>query len=609
MTRFTNIIAAFFATARRMGDGPCLHYKQGGRWRAMSWLETAAAVRRIAAGLIGLDLRRGDRVVICAPTSVEWTLADLSIMAAGAITVPVYPSLTAERISYIIRDSEPKALFVCDGPVRQHTQEAIRASGVRDIVIIAMHSFPSPLRGNSQVTPSHQGRENHERNLCSLGQGASAKEIANVDEIVARIGPIDDATYVYTSGTTGEQKGAILTHGNLLTEVESAQKVFDFASHEIGLVCLPLAHVLGRLMQFYQLAQGCQAAYAEGIEHLAANYLEVRPHFVCGVPRMLEKMVELLELKLENSALPVRRLFAWAKRVGSSRSGCIQQHEAVPLGLRIRFFAADLLFFRRIRTRLGGRMRSFICGGASLPEEIARFFHAAGLLVLEGYGLTETFAAATVNGPNDYRFGTVGKPLSGVDMKIAPDGEVLFRGPTVFKGYRNLPEMTREAFDAEGWFKTGDLGERASDGFLRITGRKKDILVTAGGKNVAPQMIETLMSASPYINHFLVYGDGRKYLTALVALNTEAALSYLGRQGLGPQAIGQLSGHPVIRKLIGEHIEKINKRLAPFETIKRFAIVEGDFSIATGELTPTLKVRRGFASEKYRSLLEALYKD
>lgn len=574
----TNVIAAFFETAKRLGDGPCLHFKREGKWQRMSWREVADSVRGTAAWLIRQGVGRRGRVVICAATSPEWTIADSAILAAGAVTVPIYPSLTAERIALILKDADAMLAFV-GNDVRGRFEEAAALAGG------GIGIFPIEAVGGER----HGG-------------------VGEVDGFVDAIAPDDVATIVYTSGTTGQEKGAILTHGNVFAEVEAARRAIRFAPHEVGLVCLPLAHVLGRLMQFYQLVQGCQAAYAQSMATLAEDYLEARPHFTCGVPRMLEKIKEAVEARVASLSWPARRAFGWACGVGGARSQLLQKHRPIPLSLRAGALLADRLAFSKLKGRLGGRMRAFICGGAPLSEEVARFFHAAGLLVLEGYGLTETFAAATVNREDDYHFGTVGKPLPGVEMKLAPDGEVLFRGPTVFKGYRNLPRESCEAFDEEGWFKTGDIGEYSRDGFLRIVGRKKDIIVTAGGKNIAPQMIEAMMSSSPFISHFVVFGDARKYLVALITLNREAVARHLMGQGR-PLAEGEaLSRNPSVKRLIERHVEGQNSKLAPFETIKRFAILDEDFSIASGELTPTLKVRRAFTGQKYRDVIEGMYR-
>lgn len=587
----TNIISVIFNTAMRRGDAVCARYKRGDTWVIMTWAELAQAIKATAAGLRVFGVRHGDRVAICAPTSIEWTIADCAIMAAGGVTVPIYTSLLPEKMVSIIKDSSPVALLVDQLSSTNNVIQAINISGPTQIPLISLRS-----------------QEKGAYTLSSLSFKTSPEDREEIEALVSDLHAGDTATIVYTSGTMGEQKGVVLTHGNIFSEICGARKSLCFCDNDVGLHCLPLAHVLGRLMQFYTLAQGCESAYAEGIEKLANNYLELKPSFVCGVPRMLEKIHELVFLRMKQSGFLKRSIFDWGMKIGSERSSLIQKHRAVSIWLAVRARLADLLVFRHIRVALGGKLRCFICGGAPLSEEIAKFFHAAGIFVLEGWGLTETFAAATVNRLDDFHFGTVGKAIPGAQLKITDDGEILVKGPTVFKEYLNMPKATHDAFDEEGWFKTGDLGEYSRDGFLRITGRKKDIIITAGGKNIAPQMVEMLMAASPYINHFMVYGDRRKFLVGLVVLNKQVVRDWLVRQGHNIEG-EQLSSHPVVCDLINEHIREQNRKLASYESIKKFIIVDNDFSVATGELTPTLKIRRGVVSSKFKDLLDILYED
>lgn len=592
MTEPTNVLAAFFRTAALQGQAPCVHFKRDGVWRVESWSWLADAVCRVAAGLKRRGLKSGEKVAIFASSRLEWTIVDLAVMAVGGIVVPIYRSLSGERLSFILGHSEPRMAIVEDDQFGALLAETWRTSGIpHDIDIIAMEedgTFPSLTRIGEEVTSEEKE---------SIAQGALG------------LSPDDVATIVYTSGTTGELKGVLLSHKNLLAEIQAAQRVFNFSSRDICMLCLPLAHVLARMTQFYVLIQGCQAAYAESLERLPQNYLEVRPHFVVAVPRMLEKIQERVQAHIESSSRMARGLFDWALSVGRRRSALLMRQLKVPWSLGLRYRLADFLVFRKLRARLGGRLRVFVSGGAYLAEDVAEFFHAAGMALQEGYGLTETFAAATVNRTDDFRFGTVGKPLPGIKLKIADDGEVLLKGPTIFKGYFKNQEESAISFDEKGWFRTGDLGEYTKDGFLRITGRKKDIIVTAGGKNVAPQMIESIMLSSPYIDYFVVCGEGRKYLTALVALNGEAVRGYLLEQGHVAQDNESLGDNPLVRQLIGRHIEEQNRKLASYETIKRFAIVRGDFSVENGSLTPTLKVRRSIVANRYGDILDGLYKD
>ncbi|MFA4874487.1 MAG: long-chain fatty acid--CoA ligase [bacterium] len=586
-----NIIAQFLKTSELRGQKTCAMVKREGRWINVTWDEVARRVLTKAAALRQMGLKKGDRVALLVHTSLEWTIADCAIMAAGGISVPIYCSLTVDRIAHVLRDSAPIIAIVEDQRVARLFEEARQFDGIREMLLIGVTAGAAPY------------------NFNELGENADPEEVSSIRREIELLAPEDAATYVYTSGTTGELKGVVITHRMIAAEIDAARQVFDFTPDEVGLVCLPLAHVLGRLMQFYQLVQGSVSAYAESFEKLAENYMEVRPHFVCGVPRMLEKIHEKADEHVAGLSPRARRLAEWALEVGRECSQLDQKRRRIPFHLAIKRILADFLFFRKLRGRLGGRLHTFICGGAKLPLETARFLHSAGMLVLEGYGLTETFAAVTVNRRDDYHFGTVGKPLPGVALKLAADGEILVKGPTVFREYLHRPDESIASFDSEGWFRTGDLGEYSRDGFLRIAGRKKDIIVTAGGKNIAPQMIESTMLASSFISNFMVYGDGQKYLTALVTLKRGEVLRFLRCKGLSVSEVDRLSEHPEVRTLIAAHIEDRNRSLARYETIKRFAILETDFSVATGELTPTLKIRREFTSAKYREVLESLYHD
>jgi len=590
MPESTNIISAFFETAGALGNRTCAHFKVGEEWRNITWTEMERSVRNAATGLVRLGLEKGDRVIIFGNTRLEWVIADFAVMAAGGISVPVYQSYNAGRVSHILKDAEPKMAIVESNSLLEVLDEAMDGSGFRDaITVIGMED------GKGLVT------------LSSLMSGDGRDLAKGIQDTVAGLSKTDVATYVYTSGTTGSLKGVVLTHGNILAEVRAAERVFDFGPDEIGLLWLPLAHVLGRMLEVFLLVHGCQTAFADDIKKLPQVYMEISPHFVCGVPRMLEKIYERIQAYVKEASPLSRHFFNWSMKVGMKHGRLLQKRRRVPFLLRVKFAIASALIFRRLMKRLGGRLGCFICGGAKLPEEIGKFFHAAGIMVLEGYGLTETFAAATVNRFDDYHFGTVGKPLHGVDLKLAADGEILIRGPMVFREYLNLPGETKAAFDEGGWFLTGDIGEYSRDGFLRITGRKKEMIITAGGKNVAPQMVEGVMSETPYVNHFMIYGDGRKYLVALVTLNDGEVSAYLRKHGCPMEEEIPLSRHPAVTRLIQTHVDEKNLGLARFETVKRFAIIDGDFSIESGELTPTMKIKRNVVVEKYRDVLEGMY--
>jgi long-chain acyl-CoA synthetase len=597
MSLNNNVISEFFDNAKKFKDLPCAHFKSGDEWVSKSWSEVSSQIRAFSLALINLGLEKGDSVIIFAKTRLEWAIADFAIMGARGVCVPVYQTFGAERVAHIMRETNAKMAIVEDSDLAEVLARALGRQSLAD-----SHNAKSK-NGNGFRVISMDPVDT----LTSMDDLISSHMDGSPDILedrLADISPEDVATCVYTSGTTGELKGALITHGNISAEIEGTKKVFLFGPEDIGLLWLPLAHVLGRMMEIYGFVQGTQTAFTSDVGRLPEIYREIKPHFVCGVPRMLEKVHEQVMDHTRQAGVIMRTIFAWALRVGRKRSKYIQRQLPLPFLFSIGLHLADILVFRKLKARLGGRLWCFICGGAKLSEEVAKFFHSAGISVLEGYGLTETFAAATVNRLDDFHFGTVGKPINGVEIRIAPDGEVLIKGPIVFKGYIGRPLETKESFDRDGWFKTGDLGEYSRDGFLRIVGRKKEIIITAGGKNVAPQMIESMLVAIPYVEQAMVYGDGRKYLTALVTLN-ETVLKGCTKEN---DATNDSSAAVfAARAHIEDAIIAINKKLAGYETIKRFAIIGKPFSIAGGELTPTLKLRRKIISEKYAQLIESMY--
>lgn len=555
-----NLPAAFLDTVERLRHRPCLRFKDKGRWKTWSWFEVRERVRALAFALKGMGVSQGDRVAICSGTCPEWTIADLAILSLGAVTVPIYPSSTADQVAYILGNSSAKVVFVEDEDQRAKVLKKKR--GLRALKKIVPISGP--------VDPADP-------------EGAVLFESAWIRGLHA-VAPSQTATIVYTSGTTGAPKGVVLTHKNFLAEIRMLQKALPLDARHIALFFLPLAHIFARAMQFWQLSVGYVNAYGR-LETVVEDLRAVRPHFFGSVPRIFEKIHEKILSSGEGAGL----LQGLARRALSWR----------PL--------ARLFVFRKIRALFGGRLRFTISGGAPLSKEVAAFFHVAGILITEGYGLTETTAGIFINTEKDYRFGTVGKAVPGVRLRFARDGEILIKSPTVFQGYYRDPKATRAAFTRDGWFKTGDIGRLDRDGFLKITDRKKDLIITSAGKNIAPQNIEKLLMTIPYISHAAVQGEGRNYLTALVTLNPEAVEAYARRERLRANGFKTLAKHPEIHRLLRKAIEEKNGRLASFETIKKFAILENDFSQATGELTPTLKLKRRVVSEKYKDLIDHLY--
>lgn len=576
------ILNLFLANVARLGNKTCIHYKKEGHWHTLTWNDALWRVRKLSQRLAARGLSPKDKVLLWAPTSLEWTLWDLAILSCGAVTVPIYPTLALSQVAFIVKNSQAR-FAVIDDPNRWTDLK----SQLENPGEIGCLSFSEE---SSMVMP-----------------GLQTKYVTHPDEW-EWIRPEDVATIIYTSGTTGLPKGAMISHRNIVAEVEGLKEAFPFGADEVGLMVLPLAHVMARAFQFFALAQGCQIAYAENIEKLAINFMEVRPHFFLGVPRIFEKIHRAILNRVETSSPVRRKIFKWACELGRKLSEHQQKGFSISPVLRWKRGLAEALVFRKIKKRLGGRLSLVISGGAPLDKEIAQFFRALGILILEGYGLTETFAAITLNRLDHYRFGTVGTAVRGAKLKLSSDGEICVKGDMVFEAYWQLPEANH-VFDSEGWFLTGDIGEFTKDGFLKITDRKKDLIITSGGKNVAPQPIENRLKSIPMVGQAVVLGDRRRYLTALLTLDLESLRKFARDQGVVYNRVEDLTQNEKVYERIQKEIEKMNQTLSKFETIKRFSILSGDFSIESGELTPTLKVKRRLVEEKYRDIVDRMYEE
>jgi long-chain acyl-CoA synthetase len=444
--------------------------------------------------------------------------------------------------------------------------------------------------------------------LKRLGRDNEDKLKSELADRVAGGRAEDIATIVYTSGTTGPPKGVVQTHGNHLAMLKASEQTLRLAEGDVHLLFLPVAHSFGRLESFTGPYRGLTTAFAESIDRLAQNLPEVRPHFICSVPRVFEKVYAGVMAKGEAGSPLRKKIFHWALGVGTEVSRLEQARTPVPAVLRLKYRAAEKLVFSKLRAALGGRLRFAVSGGAPLSKEIAQFFHAAGILILEGYGLTETCPALTFNREDNFKFGSVGQAEPGVELKIAPDGEILARGPNIAVGYWKKPEATAEVFRSDGWFATGDIGRIDSEGFLYITDRKKDLIVTAGGMNVAPQNIENLLKGDPFISQAMVHGDRRPYPVALITLNREELAKFARAEGLLVSDPAALARHPKVVERVSRTIEARNAGLPSYARIKKFAILPDDFTLDNGLLTPTLKVKRALITDKHKELLDSLYR-
>jgi long-chain acyl-CoA synthetase len=584
----------FDNTCRTYRKDNLLMSKREGRYVPISTDEFEARVRTLSAGLRELGLRPGDKVVIFSENRPEWVMTDFAVLCAGGVTVPIYTSLMPEQVKYIINDSDAK-MVVCSNRELWLKVEAVRRDlpQVRDFIMIDEEA-PSGVMTLGEV----MGR----------GKTAAAADPARFDTIAAAIKPDDLASIIYTSGTTGTPKGVMLTHGNFVSNSKALDAVTDFVHTDTILSFLPLSHVLERMTTFSFLYKGASIAYAESIDTVAENLTEVRPTIMISVPRLFDKIyARVMDNVLTQSAVK-RQIFFWALRVGRKYGAKKIRKEPIPAGLAARRNLAAKLVFSKIVEKTGGRVKFFVSGGAPLSKDVAEFFYALGITILEGYGLTETSPVLTCNTFDKLRFGTVGVPVPGVDIKFAPDGEILARGPNIMKGYYKKEAETREVM-VDGWFHTGDIGYLDPDGFLVITDRKKDLIITAGGKNVAPQPIENLIKANPYILNAVVVGGARKFISALVVPDFEKLEAYARTNGIPFRDRTELCAKDEIRDFMLAEANRATPDLASYERVKKVALLDHDFELEAGEMTPTLKVKRSFVEAKYKPVIDLLYKD
>jgi long-chain acyl-CoA synthetase len=550
-----------------------------GGWREVSFAEAAAQVDELAAGFLAIGIEKGDRVAILSRTRLEWTLCDYALASVGAVVVPIYPTSSPVECAYVLGNSGARAI-VCedDAQVAKVTPTRVELEALRQVIAIEGADDGSmPLD-----------------ELAARGRALLEERPQAVEQARRQVTEDDVFTIVYTSGTTGPAKGCVLAHKNYAEMTRIIRRVEVFEPTDVALLHLPLAHTFGRLVQLAGAEIGFRIAFCPDAARLGRDLVEVRPTLLPSVPRVFEKAHSSVRARIERSRGPRRRAALWALSVGYRASRLRQRGLPIPRRLAFELRAADRLLLARIRSRFGGRLRYAISGGAPLAREVAEFFHAVGILVLEGYGLTEGTTAAAMNRPDRYRFGTVGPPLPGCEVAVAADGEVLIRGETVFRGYYGDERTTQDVLAPDGWLKTGDLGSLDADGFLTITDRKKDIIVTAGGKKVSPQNLEAALKASRYVSEALVVGDRRPYVVALLTVDRDEVA-----------AVARTEAE--VRELVGRVVESVNRDVAPYEQVRRFAILERDFLPERAEVTPTLKLRRRVCEEHFRDEIARLY--
>lgn len=575
-------------------EKPALWRKSRSRFQFTTWKEAEEKVREVALALYGWGVRKGDRVALLSENRPEWAFVDLGILSIGAATVPIYPTGSVKECHYILEHAETSLVFVSNQEQFEKVKPLLDQGSIKTVV-----KFDEGNGGDPRVWSWESwlewGRKNH------LNNGDLFRQL------VRRVLRDDLATVIYTSGTTGPPKGVMLTHGNFLSNCEAASAVLPLGERERALSFLPLSHVFERMAGYYfMILNGVSIAYAESMQTVPEDLRLVRPTVAAAVPRFYEKTFARISEAVQQSAQWKKRVFNWAIKVGARVAPLRSAGQKLPAVLASLYRIAQFLVFRKIKRGMGGRIRFFISGGAPLAKELAEFFYAADILILEGYGLTETSPVITVNRLNRFKFGTVGLPLPRVEVKIAPDGEVLTRGPHIMKGYFKNEDATREAI-REGWFYTGDLGEIDAEGFLKITGRKKDLIITAGGKNISPQNIEGELLKDPFFSQVVVLGDRRPYLVALIVPNRSELARWAEERGLSTEPWEKFLKQSPVKEFLSQRIGDRIKDFASYEQVKYFHLLPRELTQDSGELTPTLKIKRRVVMDCYASEIEALY--
>jgi long-chain acyl-CoA synthetase len=584
-------LSELFLKAASYNKPDCLLTKVGGSYQPMSTAELVDRVRRLSKALLELGVEHGDRVALMSESGPHWPTVDFATLCSGAVLVPIYPTLLPDQAAYIAKDCGAKVVVA---ETTSHLEgllaHAAELPQVRRFVLIEGES------GDPRVTTFAA--------LLARGAGYDAEEF---ERRARAVSPEDLATFIYTSGTTGTPKGVMLTHRNIATNVTDGGSVLRIEGRYTALSFLPLSHSFERTVDYIYFLAGSTIAYAESVALVAQNMQEVKPHVFVSVPRVYEKFYARVQEGVAAGSPIKQKLFAWAVAKGREALPWRLEHRRPPGLLGWQLKLADKLVFSKIHARLGGRFEFAVSGGAPLARDLAEFFWGAGVPIYEGYGLSETAPILTVNTKDAVKLGTVGRAIPNVEVTIAADGEILARGPNIMKGYWGMEKETAEVIDADGWFHTGDIGEIDAEGFVRITDRKKELIINAYGKNVAPAPIESSLKSSRYIGQAVVIGDRRKFLSALLVPDFDALKGWAERQGLGAPGAAELVGLPAVRALIGQEVEAVNSRLAGFERIVAWELLPNELTLETGELTPTQKVKRRVINQKYGAVIDRLY--
>ena len=590
------IPALFARQAEALKTAPLFLVRRGGAYHPITWAQAAEELRAFSLSLLQQGVEPGDRVLLLSENRPEWGLADLAIQSVGAWAVPIYPSLTAEGVRAICQDCRP-VIGIASTPEQTAKLLAVHRETVCFRAVVVMEG--AAQAGPPPVVPWAEA--------LAQGRAADLELRERLGRRQSDLRPDQTATIIYTSGTTGEPKGVMLSHRNFLSNVEACLQVIPIRGRDTHLSFLPLSHVFERMAGWYlMMAVGARIAYAESMDTVPRDMLAVRPTIMLGVPRFFEKLYFKIQEGIRQAPPAKRRVAEWALRAGRAAAACELAGRPVPWPLRVRRALADAVVFRTLRSHLGGRLRFFVSGSAPLSKEIGEFFYSVGVTILEGYGLTETSPVIAANRLPVPRFGTVGLPLPGLEVRIAEDGEILTRGPHVMQGYYRKPEATAEVL-TDGWLRTGDIGHLDAEGCLVITDRKKDLIKTAGGKFVAPQKLENLFVTDSHISQAFVYGDRRPYCVALIVPNPDRLRRYAQQEEIAAGSAAELVRNPRVAAFYWGLVQARQQGLPGFEQVKRIALLEQEFSQAAGELTPTLKAKRTVIAQRYAAVLDALY--
>ncbi len=591
----THLTRMILNRCAQYGDRPALYHKENDAWNAITWEEMAKQIAGLSKALLTNGLKVQDRVAIYAPNRPEWTIADYGIMGARGITTTIYATNSAAEAEYIVNDAQATILFVGGQEQYDRAMEFFGSNAyLKTIVVfdesVSLNGARNVLYFKDFINSASDGKA--EAGLAERLQAAQAEDVA---------------TIIYTSGTSGVPKGVMLSHRNLMSQFKALDPLFEIGEHDIELCFLPLSHAYQKSSTHWTQSHGVTVYYCENPAEIMDYFKEVRPTFMVGVPRLYEKMYATVQARLEKASSLKRKLFNWAVETGKQYQFALVKNESLSSMLSFKHKLAQRLVLNKIREIMGGRLNFFSAGGAPLAQEIEEFFFAAGIFIAQGYGLTETSPVVTCNRPGQFKFGTPGKVVDICEVKIARDGEILIKGENVMQGYFNKPEHTAEVFTEDGWFRTGDIGHLDEAGFLHITDRKKDIIITAGGKNIAPQAIESLIGQDYFVEQIAVIGDKRRYITALVVPSFEALKEYAKEKGITYDSMRDLLNRQPVIAFYEQRLQQLSHSLARYEQIKKFTLLANPFSQEKGEMTPTLKLRRKVLMENYSDLIEGMY--